>query len=119
MILAFSAWFGLASAIGAALLYGVLALLSQRLSTAVARGWLLAAWLLHAMALAEGLFGQPPRFGFAPALSTTVWLVVTIYSIESGLIPQLKARWALAAVGAAALAVGSVWSWAGRRFCWC
>ena len=103
MILAFSAWFGLATAVGAALLYGVLALRSQRLSTPAARAWLLAAWLLHAMALAAGLFGQPPRFGFAPALSTTVWLVVTIYAIESGLIPQLKARWALAAVGAAAV----------------
>jgi ABC-type uncharacterized transport system permease subunit len=60
---------------------------------------LLAAWLLHALTLAEGLLGQPPRFGFAPALSTTVWLVVTVYAIESRLIPQLRARWALAAVG--------------------
>ena len=103
MILAFSAWFGLAAAAGAALLYGVLALASQRMSMSASRGLLLAAWLLHALALAEGLLGQPPRFGFAPALSTTVWLVVTVYAVESKLIPELKARWALAAVGAAAV----------------
>ena len=103
MILAFSAWFGLAASAGAALLYGVLALASQRMSTSASRGLLLAAWLLHALALAEGLLGQPPRFGFAPALSTTVWLVVTVYAVESKLIPELKARWALAAVGAAAV----------------
>ena len=103
MILAFSAWFGLAASAGAALLYGVLALASQRMSMSASRGLLLAAWLLHALALAEGLLGQPPRFGFAPALSTTVWLVVTVYAVESKLIPELKARWALAAVGAAAV----------------
>ena len=103
MILAFSASFGLATSIAAALLYSLLALASQRLSAAQSRGLLLAAWLLHALALAEGLLGQPPRFGFAPALSTTVWLVVTVYAVESKLIPELKARWALAAVGAAAV----------------
>ena len=103
MILAFSASFGLATSIAAALLYSLLALASQRLSAAQSRGLLLAAWLLHALALAEGLLGQPPRFGFAPAMSTTVWLVVTVYAVESKLIPELKARWALAAVGAAAV----------------
>lgn len=103
MILAFSASFGLATSVAAALLYSLLALASQRLSAAPSRGLLLAAWLLHALALAEGLLGQPPRFGFAPALSTTVWLVVTVYAVESKLIPELKARWALAAVGAAAV----------------
>jgi ABC-type uncharacterized transport system permease subunit len=84
-------------------LYGVLALRNQRMSTALTRALLLVAWLLHALALAEGLFGQPQRFGFAPALSTTVWLGVTVYAIESGLIPQLKVRWALAAMGSAAV----------------
>jgi ABC-type uncharacterized transport system permease subunit len=103
MSLAFSAWFGMATTAGAALLYGVLALTSHRMSTPAARLLMLAAWLLHALTLAEGLLGQPPRFGFAPALSTTVWLVVTVYAIESGLIPQLRARWALAGVGAAAV----------------
>jgi hypothetical protein len=32
--------------------------------------WL--AWVLHALhPCAEGLWGDPPRFGFAPALSVT------------------------------------------------
>jgi ABC-type uncharacterized transport system permease subunit len=103
MILAFSASFGLATAIAAMLLYGLLALTNQRLPPAAARSVLLGACLLHALTLAEGLLGQPPRFGFAPALSTTVWLVVLVYAIESKLIPEFKARWALAAVGAAAV----------------
>ncbi|MGH8859111.1 MAG: cytochrome C assembly protein, partial [Polaromonas sp.] len=73
MILALSAWWGLATAAGAALAYAVLALATPRLSPGTIRGMLLAAWLLHALALAEGLLGEPPRFGFAPALSMTVW----------------------------------------------
>ena len=60
MILAFSATFGLATAIAAALLYGLLALARKRLPTAAASAVLLAACLLHALTLAEGLFGDPP-----------------------------------------------------------
>ena len=101
MILAFSATFGLATAITAALLYGLLALARKRLPAAAASAALLAACFFHALTLAEGLMGQPPRFGFAPALSTTVWLVVLVYAIESKLIPELRASWALPAVGAA------------------
>ena len=67
------------------------------------RAILFAAWLLHGLALAEGLLGEPPRFGFAPALSMTVWLVLTVYAIESRLFPQLQAHWALAGLGSAAV----------------
>lgn len=67
------------------------------------RNLLLCAWLLHGLTLAEGLLGPPPRFGFAPALSMTVWLMLTVYAIESRLFPQLKAHWALAALGAVAV----------------
>ncbi|MGH8806229.1 MAG: cytochrome C assembly family protein, partial [Polaromonas sp.] len=81
----------------------VLALATPRLSPGTIRGMLLAAWLLHALALAEGLLGEPPRFGFAPALSMTVWLVLTVYAIESRLFPQLQAHWALAGLGSAAV----------------
>ncbi len=83
--------------------YAVLALAAARLSPATLRGLLLAAWLLHALALADGLLGQPPRFGFAPALSMTVWLVLTVHAIESRLLPQLQAHWALAGMGSAAV----------------
>lgn len=103
MILALSAWWGVGVAAAAALAYAVLALATRRLSAGAIRGLLLAAWLLHALALAEGLLGQPPRFGFAPALSMTVWLVLTVYAVESRLFPQLQAHWALAGLGSAAV----------------
>jgi ABC-type uncharacterized transport system permease subunit len=103
MILALSAWWGLAAAAGAAIAYAVLALATPRLSAGTIRAVLLAAWLLHALALADGLLGEPPRFGFAPALSMTVWLVLTVYAIESRLFPQLQAHWALAGLGSAAV----------------
>jgi len=103
MILALSDWWGLAAATGAAVAYAVLALAAPRLGTGTIRGLLLAAWLLHALALADGLLGEPPRFGFAPALSMTVWLVLTVYAIESRLFPQMQAHWALAGLGSVAV----------------
>jgi len=108
MILAFSPTFGLATATAAVLLYGLLALARKRLPAAAASAVLLAACFFHALTLAEGLMGQPPRFGFAPALSTTVWLVVLVYAIESKLIPELRASWALPAVGAAVVLLSLV-----------
>jgi len=103
MILTLSAWWGLATALGAALAYAILALATPRLSAGSTRGVLFVAWLLHALALTEGLLGDPPRFGFAPALSMTVWLVLSVYAVESRLFPQLKARWALAGLGSVAV----------------
>ncbi len=108
MILTLSAWWGLATAIGAALAYAILALATARLSETTTRGVLLLAWLLHALTLAEGLLGEPPRFGFAPALSMTVWLVLSVYAVESRLFPQLKARWTLAGLGSAAVLLALV-----------
>ncbi|MHB1248334.1 MAG: cytochrome C assembly family protein [Polaromonas sp.] len=103
MILALSAWWGVGVAAAAALAYAVLALATRRLSAGTIRWVLLAAWLLHALALADGLLGQPPRFGFAPALSMTVWLVLSVYAVERRLFPQLQAHWALAGLGSAAV----------------
>ncbi|MBW8723349.1 MAG: cytochrome C assembly protein, partial [Polaromonas sp.] len=108
MILALSDWWGLAAAAGAAIAYAVLALATSRLSAGTTRAVLLAAWLLHGLALADGLLGEPPRFGFAPALSMTVWLVLTVYAIESRLFPQLQAHWALAGLGSAAVIVAAI-----------
>ncbi len=42
-------------------------------------------------------------FGFAPALSVTAWLVLTVYAVERQMFPHLEARWALAGLGAAAV----------------
>ena len=108
MILAFGAWWGTAVAMGAALAYGALAGAASRLSVSGIRSLLLLAWVLHAVMLAEALLGDPPRFGFAPALSITVWLMLTVYAIESRLFPQLQAHGALAGLGSAAVVLALV-----------
>jgi len=87
----------------AALAYALPALGARRLSMRASRGALWLAWLLHGLVLGLGLFDTPPRFGFAPALSVTAWLVLTVYAVESHLFPQLQARWALAGLGAVAV----------------
>jgi len=48
------------------------------------------------------------ELGFAPALSVTAWLVLTVYAIERQLFPQLEARWALAGLGSAAVLLALV-----------
>jgi len=53
--------------------------------------------------IAWSLLGGTPRFGFAPALSMTAWLVLTVYVIERQVFPQMEARWALFGLGAAAV----------------
>ena len=108
MILAFSDGWGLAAAAGAAVAYAVLALATPRLGEGALRSLLLAAWLLHALTLVEALLGTPPRFGFAPAISMTVWLVLTVYAVERRLFPQLHAHWALAGLGSAAVILALV-----------
>jgi ABC-type uncharacterized transport system permease subunit len=89
--------------LAAALAYAVPAAGAARLSERAARLALLAAWLLHGALLAWGLLGDPPRFGFAPALSVTAWLVLTVYAVERQMFPQLQARWALAGLGSMAV----------------
>ena len=108
MILAFNDGWGLVAAAGAAMAYAVLALATPRLGEGALRSLLLAAWLLHALTLVEALLGTPPRFGFAPAISMTVWLVLTVYAVERRLFPQLHAHWALAGLGSAAVILALV-----------
>lgn len=83
----------------AALSYAVLAWAHPRMTPKQTRALLATAWLLHLLVLVTGLFDQPARFGFAPALSVTAWLVLTVYLVESRLYPQFRARWTLAALG--------------------
>ncbi|NPC58881.1 cytochrome C assembly family protein [Caenimonas soli] len=94
--------------LAAAAAYAVPAAGAARLSEQAARMALLVAWLLHGLVLAWGLLGDPPRFGFAPALSVTAWLVLTVYAVERQLFPQLEARWALAGLGSAAVLLALV-----------
>uniref|UniRef100_UPI004047279D cytochrome C assembly family protein n=1 Tax=Limnohabitans sp. TaxID=1907725 RepID=UPI004047279D len=91
----------------AALIYALPALVPSRLSDAHARRLLWLAWALHAFSLLVLLMGQV-RFGFAPALSVTAWLVVTAYMIETQFFPKLKARWAVGGLGATTVALAWV-----------
>lgn len=91
----------------AALIYALPALVPSRLSDAHARRLLWLAWALHAFSLLVLLMGQV-RFGFAPALSVTAWLVVTAYMIETQFFPKFKARWAVGGLGATTVALAWV-----------
>lgn len=108
MILAMTQWWGFVLGVGAFICYVVSALSRRHMAPDMLRLMLFAGWVLHGLALAEGLLGEPPRFGFAPALSTTVWLVLAVYAVESRLLPQLQAQWALAGLGAFAVALAKI-----------
>ena len=108
MILSSASPAGVVLTLATAAAYAVPAAGATRLSEKGARTALLAAWVLHAATLVWGLFGDTPRFGFAPALSVTAWLVLTVYAVERQMFPQLRARWALAGLGAAAVLLALV-----------
>ncbi|MDT8989765.1 cytochrome c biogenesis protein CcsA [Curvibacter sp. APW13] len=87
----------------AATCYAWPAIRGARTPDSVARRWVLIAWIAHAVALALGIGGGDARFGFAPALSMTVWLVAAVYAVESQFFPQIRTRWALSSVGVVAV----------------
>jgi ABC-type uncharacterized transport system permease subunit len=94
----------------AALSYAAVALAAPKTEPLPRRlqALLLLAWGLHLVALiidiaGIGLARPGARFGFAPALSMTVWLVLAVYMVESRFLPLPSARRILA--GMAALAV--------------
>jgi len=83
--------------------YLAAALMGERFAQAV-RGTLLTGWLAHALAIVVDTTGLGTavlgaRFGFAPALSVTVWLVLTVYGIESRFVPLPGVRRSLALLG--------------------
>jgi ABC-type uncharacterized transport system permease subunit len=108
MILSSASPAGVVLTVAAAAAYAVPAAAASRLGERGARIALLAAWVLHAAVLAWSLLGDAPRFGFAPALSVTAWLVLTVYAVERQVFPQMQARWALSALGAAAVLLALV-----------
>jgi ABC-type uncharacterized transport system permease subunit len=97
-----------ALACAAAAAYAVPALGASRLSPSAIRGIALTAWLLHGLTLAWAMLGGEARFGFAPALSVTAWLVAAVYAVESHVYPKLQTRWALSALGAVAVLLALV-----------
>ena len=103
MILATASPLSLTLALAAAAAYAVSAIGASRLGARAARAAVWLAWLLHGILLAWGLFGTEPRFGFAPALSVTAWLVAAVYAVEIHFYPQLQTRWPLSALGAIAV----------------
>ena len=93
MILASASAASMLLALAAAAAYAIPAALARLLNDHAARLALLAAWLLHGAVLALGLLGDAPRFGFAPALSVTAWLVLTVYAVEQKFFPiKLKRK---------------------------
>ena len=97
-------WLSLLTAIA----YAIPALVAERMGPSLAKRYLWLAWLLHGFTIGLGLMGETPRFGFAPALSVTVWWVLTAYAVETQYFPQFRARWAMAILGSAAVAMSWV-----------
>ena len=92
-------WLGLPSLVALAA-YAAAALLPERLAAAL-RAVLLAGLIAHAVAIGVDISGlgshvDVARFGFAPALSMTVWLVLAVYLVESRFVPLPGARRVLA-----------------------
>lgn len=83
--------------------YAVAALLMQRCTQPRRRIFMRVAWLLHLLTLINSLLTTPARFGFAPALSMTAWLMLTVYAIEQQLYPKMRSTGVLC--GFAGLAV--------------
>lgn len=94
--------------LAAAVAYAVPVVGAARMAETTVRKALSVAWALHGVALVWALWSGTPRFGFAPALSMTAWLVLTVYAVERQLFPQLQARWVLAALGALAVLLALV-----------
>ncbi|MES1163653.1 MAG: cytochrome c biogenesis protein CcsA, partial [Rhizobacter sp.] len=111
-----SAWaLGLPSVV-ALLAYGAAASLGERLASAL-RAALLIGWIAHATAICVDVAGvgsdvTVARFGFAPALSMTVWLVLAVYLVESRFVPLPGARRVLALLGVVVVVVA--WSFPGE-----
>ncbi|MCM2297356.1 inner membrane protein YpjD [Rhodoferax sp.] len=101
MILASATPVTLALALGASAAYAASATGAARVGQTLPRIAVWVAWCLHGMMLAWGLWGSEPRFGFAPALSVTTWLVGLVYAIEGYVFPQLKTPWLLSSAGSA------------------
>lgn len=98
----------LLSALATGLAYCVPALTARYLSPEQIRQSLHAAWGLHVLTLVASLFAPPVRFGFAPALSVTAWLMLTMYLIEQRLYPRLRAAGLLSGIGGVAVLLSIV-----------
>ena len=83
--------------------YAAAVSLGERFTGAL-RAALLTGWVAHAIAIVVDIAGLGSdavvaRFGFAPALSMTLWLVLAVYVVESRFVPLPGARRTLALLG--------------------
>lgn len=111
-----SAWaLGLPSLI-ALVGYGAAALMGERFGRGL-RTALLIGWVAHAAAIVVDIAGigsevVAARFGFAPALSMMVWLVLAVYVVESRFVPLPGVRRTLAVLGI--IVVALAWMFPGE-----
>lgn len=102
--------------------YIAAASLDERRATAL-RVTLIVGWIAHAFAIAADVSGvgsllPGARFGFAPALSATLWLVLAVHAVESRFVPLPGVRRTLALLGALVVALawwfpGEMWAHGG------
>ncbi len=74
---------------------------------------LFVGWVAHGIAAIVDMTGvgsaaSGARFGFAPALSATLWLVLAVYAVESRWVPLPGVRRTLAGLGFVAVALAMV-----------
>lgn len=103
MILASHVSLNLWLALPTAAAYALTALIGPRVAPEMGHRLLSVPWALHGLGLVFAFFAPQEdgvRFGFAPALSVTAWLMLTFYVLEQHWFPQLRTRWTLAMVGA-------------------
>lgn len=103
MILASATPLTLSLAFGSAAAYALAAIGTPRLGLRLVNVAVWIGWGMHAILLMMGLWGAQSRFGFAPALSLTAWLVGLVYAIEGFIYPQFKKPWITSVLGSASV----------------
>ena len=111
MILASDPSTALGLSVLTAIAYTLTALIGPRVAPTLGHRLLSVPWALHGFGLVFAWFAPHDdgiRFGFAPALSVTAWLMLTFYVLEHHWFPQLRTRWTLAVLGAAVVVLAAV-----------
>ncbi|MEP7299204.1 MAG: cytochrome c biogenesis protein CcsA [Burkholderiales bacterium] len=96
--------------------YAVAASMREQAGMAL-RAALVLGWIAQAVAIFVDIAGVgsevvAARFGFAPALSMTVWLVLAVYLVESRFVPLPGVRRVLAVLGIVVVVLA--WSFPGE-----
>ena len=104
-----------------AMLFYAAAALPLRLSTRASSIALMSGWLLHLLMLVLDISGwgqslPGTRLGFAPVLSSTVWLLLAVHGVESRFVPLPSVRIGLATAGAVAVVVAAFYPGEVRQF---